>query len=105
MKTLIAVNGACGRMGQRIICLARDDKELKIAAALDTPGHPQMGRDIGEVVGLGALGIRVGSFVPVEERLDVVIDFSMPEGTMAVLPLCLERKIPLVVATTGHTPT
>src|SRR3954467_7188727 len=104
MKTLIAVNGACGRMGQRIVCLAHEDKELKVAAALETPGHPQMGRDIGEVVGLGVLGIRVGSFVPVEERLDVMIDFSTPEGTIALLPMCLERKLPLVVATTGHTP-
>ena len=33
-----------------------------------------------------------------------MIDFSQPEGTMAVLPTCIERRIPLVVATTGHTP-
>ncbi|MCI0461343.1 MAG: 4-hydroxy-tetrahydrodipicolinate reductase [Gemmataceae bacterium] len=104
MKTLIAVNGACGRMGQRIIQLAFEDKELTIAAALETPGHPQLGRDIGEVVGLGKVGVLVNSFVPVEQRLNVVIDFSTPEGTMAVLPLCVERRIPLVVATTGHTP-
>lgn len=104
MKTLIAVNGACGRMGQRIVQLAYEDRGLTLAAALDTPGHPQFGRDIGEVVGLGAIGVPVTSFVPVEQRLNVVIDFSTPEGTMAVLPTCVERQIPLVVATTGHTP-
>ncbi len=104
MKTLIAVNGVCGRMGQRIVQLAFEDKELTVAAALDAPGHPQLGRDIGEVVGLGKVGVLVNSFVPVEQRLNVVIDFSTPEGTMAVLPMCVERHIPLVVATTGHTP-
>jgi 4-hydroxy-tetrahydrodipicolinate reductase len=104
MKTLIAVNGACGRMGQRIVQLAYADKELTVAAAIDAPGHPQHGRDVGEVAGLGVIGVQVSSFVPLEQRLDVIIDFSTPEGTMAVLPLCLERKIPLVVATTGHTP-
>src|SRR5207248_8542988 len=57
-----------------------------------------------EVVGLGKIGVLVGAFVPVEQRLNVVIDFSTPEGTMGVLPTCVERRIPLVVATTGFTP-
>jgi 4-hydroxy-tetrahydrodipicolinate reductase len=102
MKTTIGVNGACGRMGQRIVQLAREDKDLQLAAALEMSGHPQQGRDIGEVAGLGAIGVLVSSVPPPEQRLDVVIDFSMPDGTMAILPICIERKIPLVVATTGH---
>ena len=104
MKTLVGINGACGRMGQRLVALGYADKDLTVAAALDTPGHPQTGRDIGELVGLGKIGVLVNSFVPADQRLDVLIDFSMPEGTMAVLPTCVERRIPLVVATTGHTP-
>jgi 4-hydroxy-tetrahydrodipicolinate reductase len=104
MKTIIGVNGACGRMGQRIVQLAREDKELQVGAALELAGHPQLGRDVGEVVGAGAIGVFVSNLLPVEQRIDALIDFSMPEGTMAVLPLCLARKIPLVVATTGHSP-
>ena len=38
MKTIIGVNGACGRMGQRIIQLAHEDKSLAIGAALETVG-------------------------------------------------------------------
>jgi 4-hydroxy-tetrahydrodipicolinate reductase len=104
MKTIIAVNGACGRMGQRIVQLAREDRELSVAVALEMAGHPQQGRDIGEVTGIGALGVYVSSLLPLEQRIDVMIDFSTPEGTLSVLPMCLDRKIPLVVATTGHTP-
>jgi 4-hydroxy-tetrahydrodipicolinate reductase len=104
MKTVIGINGVCGRMGQRIVQLAHEDKQLTIGAALEVPGHPQQGRDIGEVAGIGHLGVPVSSFLPLDQRLDVVIDFSQPEGTMAVLPLCVQRRIPLVVATTGHTP-
>ncbi len=104
MKTIVAVNGACGRMGQRIVQLAREDKELQLGAALEMAGHPQLGRDIGEVTGTGVFGVRVSNFLPPEQRVDAVIDFSMPDGTMAVLPMCVERKIPIVVATTGHTP-
>ncbi len=104
MKIQVGVNGACGRMGQRIIQLAHEYRDLAVAAALEPAGHPQQGRDIGDVAGIGQIGVRVSPFVPVEQRLNVIIDFSTPEGTMAMLPLCLERRIPLVVATTGHTP-
>src|SRR5262249_3305357 len=38
------------------------------------------------------------------QRVDVVVDFSTPAGTQAVLPACVARRIPLVVATTGHSP-
>lgn len=101
MKTVIGVNGACGRMGKRIIQLAHEDRSLELGAALDSAGHPDQGRDAGEAAGIGKLGVSVSAELPIERRLDVLIDFSMPEGTMAALRLCLGRKIPIVVATTG----
>jgi 4-hydroxy-tetrahydrodipicolinate reductase len=104
MKTIIGVNGACGRMGQRIVQLAREDRELVLGAALEMPGHPQQGRDIGEVAGIGTLGVHVSNLLPPEHRLSVIIDFSTPEGTLSILPICVGRQIPVVVATTGHTP-
>jgi 4-hydroxy-tetrahydrodipicolinate reductase len=102
METIIGVNGACGRMGQRIVHLSLEDKEVSLGAALDNASHPRQGEDIGEIAGLGKIGIELTATIPPNRKLDVMIDFSMPEGTMAVLPVCLERHIPLVVATTGH---
>ena len=104
MKTTIAITGACGRMGQRIVQLAHEDKELHIAAALESPRHPFLGRDIGEVCGLEKIGVPVRVELPMDVHVNALIDFSQPEGTMAVLPTCVERRIPMVVATTGHTP-
>ena len=103
MKTIIGMNGACGRMGLRIVQLAHEDKDLQLGAALEAAGHPLAGRDIGEVAGLGPLHVVVSHTIPAGQRLDAMIDFSLPEGTMTALALCRERKIPLVVATTGHT--
>jgi len=100
--TTIGVNGACGRMGQRIVQLAHEDGTVTVGAALDAAGHPHRGRDIGELCGIGRLGVLVRHELPLDQALDVLIDFSSPEGTMAVLPLCVQRRIPLVVATTGH---
>jgi len=104
MKITIGVNGACGRMGQRIIQLAQEDKELSLGAALEAPNYLEQGRDIGEITGIGKLGLPVRAVLPIDQKLDVLIDFSQPEGTMMVLPWCIERRIPIVVATTGHTP-
>jgi 4-hydroxy-tetrahydrodipicolinate reductase len=83
--------------------LAREDPELVVGAALEATAHPLQGRDAGEVAGLGRLGVPVRAGLDPGQRLDALIDFSLPEGTLAVLPLCVERHIPLVVATTGHT--
>lgn len=104
MQTLVGINGVVGRMGQRLVHLLREDTSLRLGAALEAPGHPLLDRDIGDVCGLGPLGVRIRSDQPAEARLDVLIDFSTPEGTLAILPLCTSRRIPLVVATTGHTP-
>ena len=102
MKTRIAINGACGRMGQRILALAHEDSELEVVAAVDSPRHPNQGRDAGELAGVGAVGVRVSPDLPIDVQPDVAVDFSTPEGTMAVLKSCEGRKVPIVVATTGH---
>src|SRR5262249_26376315 len=102
MKTFIGINGACGRMGQRLVALTQEDNQLTLGAALEAPGHPQLGRDAGEVAGIGAVGVPVRADVPFDPRLHALIDFSTPEGTMTILPICVDRRIPLVVATTGH---
>lgn len=103
MKTSIAINGACGRMGQRLIALVKEDSELQVIAAVDSPRSPLVGKDAGELAGVGPVGVPVTGDLPLSPRPDCVIDFSAPQGTMAILPTCVDRKIPLVVATTGHT--
>ena len=104
MTTVIGINGICGRMGLRILQLAQEDKELVVGAAIDAAAHPWQNRDIGELAGVGRLGVPVRAELSPEVRLDALIDFSTPQGTMAVLPQCVARRIPLIVATTGHTP-
>ena len=86
-------------MGQRIVALAHQDPELRVVAALEAPGSSQIGRDAGEIAGIGAIGVPVTD--ELGHRVDVIIDFSTPAGLEAVARLCGERQIPLVAATTG----
>ena len=98
-KLRLGVNGAGGRMGQRIVALAAKDPELIVTAALENAGSPSLGKDAGELAGIGKIGVLVSS--QLEQRVDVIIDFSIPAGAVAAAKLCGERAIPLVVATTG----
>jgi 4-hydroxy-tetrahydrodipicolinate reductase len=104
MKTHIAINGACGRMGQRLVALAQEDKALAVVAAVDSQTHPRFGADVGELAGISRIGVPVTHEIPLSTRVDCVIDFSAPTGTMAILRTCIDRKLPIVIATTGHEP-
>src|SRR5215210_1679919 len=103
MKTHIAINGTCGRMGQRMVSLAKDDPQLQVVADIDAATNPLQGKDAGEVAMRGNIGVPIRYDIPLGLRIDSLIDFSAPAGTMAVLPVCEDRQIPIVVATTGHT--
>lgn len=97
----LGVNGAAGRMGQRVVALASADKDLKVAAAYEWSGSDKLGQDAGELAGVGKLHAPLTA--EIVEHIDVVIDFSTPDGCMYILKHCAERSIPLVVATTGLT--
>jgi len=97
--TRIAIHGAAGRMGQRLVALAAADEALVLAATLESPEHPRLGEDAGIVAGAGSLGVPLS--VRLHADVDAVIDFSLPEAADGVIALCLQRRIPLVMATTG----
>ena len=101
MRTTIAIHGAAGRMGQRLIALAKEDPSLHIVAAIDTASSAHLGRDAGELAGVGPIGVSITGELPLRLTPDCVIDFSAPAGTVQILKTCMDRKLPLVIATTG----
>jgi 4-hydroxy-tetrahydrodipicolinate reductase len=98
-QTRIAIHGAAGRMGQRLVALASSDPALSLVAAVDAPSHPRLGEDAGLVAGIGAVGVKLAATLDVPA--DVVVDFSVPKAAEAIVQQCAEARIPLVVATTG----
>jgi 4-hydroxy-tetrahydrodipicolinate reductase len=97
----IAIAGAGGRMGQALIEAVLSAPDLSLAAAIDVPGAPSIGRDAGERFGR-ATGVAIGSDVDTAVRsADVIIDFTRPEGTLAHLAACARHGTAAVVGTTG----
>ena len=95
----IAISGAAGRMGRRLVALGTEDASLDIVAALDAPGNPLVGQDAGTIAGVEELGVTVSG--ELDREVDALIDFSVPAGAERATQLCREQRIPLVMATTG----
>ena len=74
--TRIAIHGAAGRMGQRLVALVAADDELTLAAAIDAPDHPRIGEDAGMIAGAGQLGVPLSGTLDAE--VDLVIDSPCP---------------------------
>ncbi len=98
-KIRLAIHGAAGRMGRRLVALGSADPELQIVAALERGDHPELGQDAGQLGGVGALGVRLAADLQAEA--DALIDFSLPAAADAVIGLCAARRVALVMATTG----
>ncbi len=105
-RVKVAVAGAAGRMGQRnLAVLAADMKHFQIAGALEHPRSPRLGDDLGLLVGKAAAGIKISSDPAVALKdADVIIDFTIPEASLALIPELVKRKVALVLGTTGIRP-
>ena len=98
----LAIHGAAGRMGKRLVALGSQDSGLQVMAAIEYAAHPALGQDAGISAGVPALGIPLSAAWP--DGIQAAIDFSSPDGCMAAIAHCTSAGIPLVVATTGLTP-
>jgi 4-hydroxy-tetrahydrodipicolinate reductase len=102
MTTDIIINGGLGKMGREIAACVLDDSEIRLAGSIEHPGHPLMGKDYGECIGRGALRIPVvDSLAGLSLEKSVIIDFSSPQATLALVDACLEKKARVVICTTG----
>ncbi len=97
----IAVHGAAGRMGRRVVALATEDPAVRLLAAVERDGHPALGQDAGVLAGVGDLGVCLADTWPSE--IDAVIDFSLPDAVDLVVGKAVQTKTALVMATTGLT--
>ena len=98
----IAVHGAAGRMGQRLVALISQDADASVAAAIEMSGHPRIGCDAGEIAGVGTMGVPVTDSLV--KQVDAVIDFSTATAVERIVANCVTLKTPLVLATTGLSP-
>ncbi len=95
----LAIHGASGRNGRRLIALASHDPGLRLTAAIVGPGSRSIGSDAGTLAGLAPIGLSIHATWP--KDVQVAIDFSTPDACMAAVEHCERHAIAMVIATTG----
>ena len=100
----LGVVGCAGRMGINLLRQIAATEGCAIVGGSERPGHDDLGRDLGELAGLGELGLAVEADPkPMFERAAVVLDFTVPAASVAHAALAVETKTNLVIGTTGMT--
>lgn len=98
----IAVAGVSGRMGQCLIKAVVATNNTQLTVALSRPDSNSVGKDVGELAGIGTLGIKiVDDLSAVTDQFDVLIDFTRPATSMAHIEQCVIAGKKLVLGTTG----
>lgn len=99
------VQGAAGKMGRRLVAVLHEAAGFTLKGAVERPGVEAIGKDAGELAGIGPLGVFI------TDRLDsviagaqVIFDFSSPQSAMAALRAAAERDVAMVIGTTGFSP-
>ena len=98
----VVVTGVAGRMGSIIARLVDEDSRLALVGATESPDHPWVGQELKGLLGVGE-GVRVSSSL--EEAITgdtkVIIDFTLPQATLAHLETAVKEGVAMVVGTTG----
>jgi len=100
----IGVVGAGGRMGGAVVRQVTETDGCAVFAACDRLGTPAIGRDAGEVAGIDALGVEIGSDpAALFGVVDAVIEFSAPDSTTENAERAASAGCIHVIGTTGLT--
>lgn len=97
--TRVVIHGAAGRMGRRLVVLACEDERLTLVGAVESTGHSLLGQDVGVIAATKATGVLLTDSTP--DQADVLVDFSSPAATRAMLAICRQKKVAMIVGTTG----
>ncbi len=100
--TKVIIAGAAGRMGQRIAAMVTAHPQLTYAAAFEASGSNALGKDAGEVAGLGKNDVVIGEGLEsVIDQGDIIIDFTFHKATMEFAKLAAKYNKAMVIGTTG----
>jgi 4-hydroxy-tetrahydrodipicolinate reductase len=98
----VLVTGAAGRMGRQIISLLLQEDGIEVVGATEIGGHPSVGKDVGEIVGTGEIGVLVlDNLDEAVSKADVVVDFTNPHATLDAASYASSNGKPMVIGTTG----
>ncbi len=101
-RTRMGVVGCGGRMGRMLVAEISATKDCAVAGGSEAPGSGYVNQDIGELAGVGRIGVPIGEAVDKLIRdSDVVLEFTSPAATAEHAALAATIGKPMVIGTTG----
>lgn len=98
----LVVVGASGRMGLTLIRTIHAMEGAKLVGAVEREGSPALGKDAGELAGVGPLGVTITDDpLPAFAKAQGVLDFTSPAASVAFAAFAAQARIVHVIGTTG----
>ncbi len=98
----LAIMGAAGRMGQALTRAVHEMPGCVVAGGTERKGAQAIGADMGEIAGLGPIGVTITDDVlTLMTKVDGIIDFTAPEASLEFAELSAQARIVHVIGTTG----
>ncbi|MFQ7282322.1 MAG: 4-hydroxy-tetrahydrodipicolinate reductase, partial [Christensenellales bacterium] len=88
----VLISGALGSMGRQVAQAIEADPDFTVIAGVDIHADDSLSYPVYE------------GFGGVKENPDIIFDFSRADALEGVLEFAMEKKLPTVICTTGHTP-
>src|SRR5581483_11380162 len=102
MSINVIICGAAGRMGKLLVSLVHENPEMRLVGAVEAAKHWALGKDAGEVAGIGPIGVEVtadyGALATPETE---TLDFTLPEAALAQLRMAVAKGAAIVIGTIG----
>ena len=87
----VLINGADGKMGNELLSVINNQEGFDVVCGFDIEANNKKGFPI------------YSNIDDIKEKVDVIIDFSVPVATFKILKYAVTNKVPIVIATTGFT--
>ncbi len=98
----LAIAGAAGRMGRVLTRIVNETPGAEVAGGIEPKGSPHVGADMGELAGIGTLDVAITDDpLALFTHIDGIIDFTVPQATVALAELSAQARIVHVIGTTG----
>ncbi|MGE0752798.1 4-hydroxy-tetrahydrodipicolinate reductase [Pseudorhodoplanes sp.] len=97
----VVVAGALGAVGRKLVAaLLSEKQELRLVGAY---ARRCVGEDVAAAIGVPSCGVRISRTIEeaLDSRPDVLIDFTHPSVVRSHISAAFERKINVVIGTTG----
>ncbi len=100
----LVIVGASGRMGRALTRAVTEMDGVTVSAAIEREGSEALGKDAGELAGVGKLSVPVTDDpLTAFAACDGVLDFTAPQASLHFAELAAQARIVHVIGTTGWT--